>query len=99
MDPIIKHFCDFAKEGKRFDGDKVKINDLINKKIIIRDFKIESSKQNIDCNYLTLQIEMDGIIYICFTGSKILMEQMEAYKLEIPFITTILKIHRYYTFS
>lgn len=44
MDPIIKHFCDFAKEGKRFDGDKVKINDLINKKIIIRDFKIESSK-------------------------------------------------------
>lgn len=99
MSTITKRFSDFAIAVKRFEGNKIKINDLINKEIIINDFKIESSKQNLECDYLTLQIEMDGETYICFTGSKILMEQIEVYKSEIPFITTILKIHRYYTFS
>jgi hypothetical protein len=42
---------------------------------------------------------MDGNRYVLFTGSSVLIEQMEKYKDEVPFLTTIKKVDRYYTFS
>jgi hypothetical protein len=95
----VKHFSDFAKANKKFEGEKIRIDDLVNKEIKICDFKIEKSKVKKDTEYLTLNFELDGMPHICFTGSKVLREQIETYKSEIPFLTTILKIHRYYTFS
>lgn len=42
---------------------------------------------------------IDGKTTITFTGSNVLIEQIERYKAEIPFYTTIKKIDRYYTFT
>lgn len=96
---LLKKFSDFASITKRFDGEKIKLDSIINKEIIVRDFKIESSKLKKDSDYLTLQIESEGEIFIFFTGSVVLKDQIKLYQSEIPFITTIKKIHRYYTFT
>ena len=37
--------------------------------------------------------------YIAFTGSNVLIEQLNKYESNIPFYTTIKKINKYYTFS
>jgi len=48
---------------------------------------------------MTLQFKLDDKISVMFTGSNVLRDQIERYKTEIPFITTIKKIDRYYTFT
>ena len=52
----IKRYSDFAAIEKRFDGDKLKINDIINQEIIVHDFKIKKSIQDPEKDYLTLHI-------------------------------------------
>ena len=81
----IKRYSDFAAIEKRFDGDKLKINDIINQEIIVHDFKIKKSIQDPEKDYLTLHIEMGSERHICFTGSKVLIDQIKACESEMPF--------------
>lgn len=92
-------FGDFAEETKPFDGDKKKIEDILNQSILIIDFKIKSSKQKQGTRYATIQFKIDEINYIIFTGSGVLMDQLKKYKDKLPFHTKIKKIDKYYTFS
>jgi len=46
-----------------------------------------------------LQIKFEGVERILFTGSNILTEQAERYKDEMPFLTIIKKVDKFYTFS
>jgi len=92
-------FSDFAEESKSFDGDKKKIDDILNQEILIIDFKVKNSKKKKDSLYATIQFTIDTISYIIFTGSQVLIDQLEKYKENLPFYTTIKKIDRYYTFS
>lgn len=99
-----KRFADFAEESKPLEGEKIKIDTILNQEILITGFKIKNSKydKNNSGKYLTVQFERingEGIKNIFFTGSDVLIERMEKYGYEIPFITTIKKIDRYYTFS
>lgn len=93
-----KRFSDFAKEESFLDGDKIKIDKILNKEILITNYKIKDSKYN-DLKCLKLQFEMDDIKHIIFTGSNVIIDQIEKYKDEIPFLTTIKKINKYYTFT
>uniref|UniRef100_A0A6M3M1B5 Uncharacterized protein n=1 Tax=viral metagenome TaxID=1070528 RepID=A0A6M3M1B5_9ZZZZ len=92
-------FSDFAEESKSFDGDKKKIDDISNQEILIIDYKIKDSKQHKGSQYVTIQFKIDDVNYIVFTGSKVLSEQLEKYKDNIPFYTQIKKIDKYYTFT
>lgn len=92
-------FSDFAEESKVFDGDKKRIEDILNQEILILDFKVKVSKKKQDTLYVTIQFKVGEIYYIVFTGSGVLMNQLEKYKDSIPFYTTIKKIDRYYTFT
>jgi hypothetical protein len=97
----VKKFSDFAKEGGPLEGDKVKIEAILNQEIFVTGYKIKKSryaKNGVD-QCLTVQFETDGNKKIFFTGSNILIEQIEKYENEIPFMTIIKKIDRYYTFS
>lgn len=96
-----KRFSDFAEEASPMDGTKLKIEDVINKEILVINCKIRESKysKTNSPKCLMLQFEMNGNRYVLFTGSSVLIEQMEKYKEEIPFLTTIKKVDRYYTFS
>lgn len=92
-------FSDFAEESKVFDGDKKKIDSILNQEILVIDFKIKDSKKQQNSLYVTIQFKIDDINYIVFTGSNVLIDQLEKYKHNLPFYTTIKKIDRYYTFT
>jgi len=92
-------FSDFAEESKSFDGDKKKIDEILNQEILVIDFKIKDSKHHRDSQYVTIQFKINNDTFIMFNGSKVLAEQLEKYKDNIPFYTMIKKIDKYYTFS
>lgn len=92
-------FADFAEESKSFDGDKKKLSEILDRHILIVDFKVKPSKQNKGTFYTTIQFKIDGVNYIIFTGSNVLTEQLEKYKSNLPFYATIKKIDKYYTFT
>ncbi len=93
----MNKFSDFS-DDKIFDGDKIKIDDIINNKIIIIDYKIKNSKYK-DNDYLTCNVKYDNKNFIIFTGSNVLIDQIKKYEKYIPFIATIRKINKYYSFT
>lgn len=96
-----KRFSDFAEEPELLNGSKLKIEEILNKEILIMGFKISDSKfsksNNPKC--LTLQFELDDKKHVIFTGSSVLVNQIEKYKDEIPFLTIIEKVDKYYSFT
>lgn len=92
-------FSDFAEESKSFEGDKKKIEDILNKEILIIDFKIKDSKQRQNSLYATIQFRIDDNTFIVFSGSTVLINQLKKYKENLPFFTIIKRIDKYYTLS
>jgi len=82
-------------------GDKIKIDEILDKEIEIIGYKVSDSKfQKLNNDkVLTLQFKLDGVDRILFTGSRVLLEQVEKYKDEIPFTAKIEKVNKFYTFS
>ena len=84
------------------DGDKIQIDRILNKEIEVIGYKIRPSKfsKNKSGQCLTLQINsLDGDKRILFTGSDVLIKQIEQYGDQIPFFATIKKVDKYYTLS
>lgn len=97
----MKKFSDFAKDENIIEGEKLKIANILNKEIMVIGYKIRNSryaKSNSE-RCLSLQFELNDTKYVAFTGSNVLIDQIEKYKDEIPFATTIIKIDKYFTFS
>ncbi len=97
----MKKFADFSKEDRPLEGEKVKIDTILDQIITVIGYRIKNSRfsRNKSGDYLTLQFELNGEKRICFTGSDILIDQTKKYAQEIPFETIIKKINRYYTFT
>jgi len=93
------NFSDFADESKAFEGEKKKLDNILNQEILILDFKIKDSKQRIGSKYVTIQFKIDNQSFIVFSGSMVLMNQLEKYKDNLPFHSEIKKIDKYYTFT
>lgn len=94
----MKRFSDFATEDMAITGDKIKLDSILGKEIVVKGYKISDSKYN-KGNLLTLQFELEKKEYIVFTGSSVLIEQIEKYKDEIPSIAKIEKINKFYSFT
>lgn len=97
----MKRFGDFAQENV-MDGDKKRLDDLLNQEVKLLQVQFKGSKferKNSGNECMTMQIEMDSRRYIVFTGSSVLIDQARKYQSELPFMVTIKKIDRYYTFS
>ena len=99
--PKPKRFNEFARENMPLEGNKVKLDDIVNREITVLDYRVKDSHyKKANCELcMTLQFRLDDKISVMFTGSNVLRDQIEKYKTEIPFITTIKKIDRYYTFT
>lgn len=99
----MKKFSDFAKEQIMLEGSKVRIDEVVNREIYVTGCLIKSSryKKNESGKYLTLQFNYTGDeeLHVLFTGSDVIINQLERYADEIPFVATIKKINRYYTLS
>ena len=93
----INKFSDFAKEDAKIEGEKIKIEEVLGKKIIVFKYKIRESK--FDGNYASIQIKYQEKKRAIFTGSKILIEQLTKYQDYLPFEAIIKKVGRYYTFT
>lgn len=97
----MKKFADFNTDQAPLDGDKIKLEDVLNLEVVVIGFNLRQSKygKNASGKCLALQIEMNGVRRVLFTGSDVLIGQMERYGSHIPFAAVIRKIDRYYTLS
>ena len=89
----------------KFVGDKIKIKKIINKEIIVHDFKLSDSKiyKNSDDNYkecLCLQLEFGDEKYILFSSASTLIEAIKLVnKNDFPFKTIITEANERYMFT
>jgi len=97
----VIRFSDFAESAKILDGPKIKLDDVVNIEVTVLGFRVSQSKyaKNKSGKCLTIQIEVNGEHRVVFTGSDVLLDQMEQYGNRVPFVATIRKIDRYYTLS
>jgi len=96
----IAKFSSFAKDALPMPGKKKHIDDVLGKEIKIMDYRITRSnkRENTDC--LRLQfVDEFGEVCILFTGSSVLLDQIQQYKDKLPFNAIIIKIDKYYSFS
>jgi hypothetical protein len=99
MTETIHSFSDFADNRPALPGIKKRMEEVLNRPIIIRGHKIIASKRNAGEKCLHLQFDMDNEKCILFTGSAVLIDQCEKYSAQIPFGATIIRIDKYFTFS
>lgn len=100
----VRRFSDFATNDKPLEGEKKRIDDVVNLEITVTGAKVRESKYKEETGrkrYMTLQFEMEGSENknVLFTGSEVLIGQIEKYREYLPFATKIQKIDRYYTFT
>lgn len=86
--PVVNHFT----------GDKVKLSKILNKEIIVTDFNVKPSQ--FKGSVLQLQIEIDSKKHVVFTGSTVLIDQIDKVpKASFPFKTTIVEENEHYEFT
>ena len=98
----MKKFKEFGIKptATSFVGDKVNIEWVLNKPIIIHDFKIEPSKYGADKKRVCLQVSIDNKKHIIFSGSGSLMDMIQQVpKNEFPFESTITKEDKRFQFT
>ncbi len=96
----MKRLNEFADDDIALEGEKVKIDEILGKEIIILKFRVGRSKFEREGSgeYLTMQFafEESESPKILFTGSDVIIRQIKKYADQIPFMATIVKINRYY---
>ena len=92
-------FVDFASSKMPMPGTKKRIEQILNRDIVIVDFRVTESKHRQNSKCLQLQFLMDGEVYVLFTGSVVLLDQIQYSKDKMPFATKIIKNDNYYSLS
>lgn len=94
---------DIKYEDKCFVGDKVKMNKILGKEIIVHDFKIGDSivfKERGTGKCLCIQITFNAEKHIVFTGSCGLIEMIQMVPKDgFPFTTTIIEENERFMFT
>jgi formylmethanofuran:tetrahydromethanopterin formyltransferase len=89
--------------SKGFEGDKIKISKILNKEIVVHDYKIEDSKIFKDRGTgkcLHLQISINDEKHIVFTSSGGLIEAIQQVSGNLfPFTTTIIEENDRFIFT
>ena len=102
----MNKFSEFADTtiSPVMDGKKMTLDEVLNKEIHVLRYKVKKTKfaeaKNPDC--LTVQFsfpEDENTRFVFFSGSSVLMQQLEKYEDKLPFTATIKKIGKYFTFS
>ena len=89
-------------ENKSFEGEKIKVERILNKKVIVLDFKIEESKfkEKGSGKCLYIQIEVDGSKRVLFSGSSYLLDMIQKVPKEsFPFTSIIVKENEHLEFT
>ena len=88
----MERYSDFAPTlNGRFVGERIRVEEVLNKDLILLDFEIRPSKieenKGRDCLYM--QIEFEKRKRVLITGSAVLIDQCTKAKDHIPFLTKI----------
>lgn len=92
-------FSVFAKDKLPLPGVKKRLDEILNKEILVVDFRITKSKKREGSECLQIQFLCDDMVCVAFTGSSVLASQIQAVGDNIPFRTCVTKIDKYYSFS
>ena len=92
-------FSVFARGKLPLPGMKLRLDQILNREILVTDFRIMKSKHHPGQECLQFQYLLDNQVCVSFTGSGVLMDQISSVGDNIPFNATIVKIDRYYSFS
>ena len=99
----IRSFSELnIKVDRPFVGKSIEIDNIIDKEIIVHDYKIGPSKYKERGNgrCLTLQIEFEGAKRVVFSGSGYMMDQIqEVSKENLPIVTTIIREFKSHKFT
>ena len=99
----MKRFSDLniITHADSFVGEKIKISKILNRDIVIIGFRIEESKypKNKTGKCLHLQIELDGVKKIIFTGSDVLINTiLQVKKEDMPIACQIIQEGEHFEF-
>ncbi len=92
-------FANFAKDKLPMPGKKKRLDEILNREIIVTDFRITKSKRKEGTDCLQIQFMMDDDVFVAFTGSSVLSDQIQSARDNIPFRGTVVKVDKYYSFS
>jgi hypothetical protein len=98
----MKQFSEISHEEARLEGEKVRLDEILDQDIIILGFTTAQSKfsKNKSGLYATVQFSItEDEKRVFFTGSDVIIDQLQRYRNEMPFSTKIKKVNKYYTFS
>ena len=88
---------------KGFEGEKIKISKIINREIVVHDFKIEDSKvfkERGSRKCLHLQISFKEEMHVVFTSSSCLIDAIsQVPESGFPFKTTIIQENERFIFT
>jgi hypothetical protein len=102
----MNKFSEFADTSISpiMDGKKISLDEILDKEILVLRYRVKKTKfseaKNPDC--LTVQFsypDNENTHYVFFSGSSVLMQQLEKYQDKLPFSATIKKVGKYFTFS
>ena len=103
----VPEFADVVPDTGNLEGDKMPIDDILNLPLIFTGWEVKQSKfkeggETGRC--LTLQFILNDVPRIAFTGSNVLIEQLETFEARLKpgqprrFKAMIRKINRFYKF-
>ncbi len=98
QDNAYPSYGDFCDGDGPLSGEKRKLDDILNQRILILGYRIGKSKFKAG-DYMTIQFANGGKEYVMFTGSNVLISQLEKYQAKLPFYTNIEKRGKYYTLT
>jgi hypothetical protein len=88
-----KEITDLTEEDlptMAFEGDKITLDELVNKNFVIRDMLTRASAYS-DGEYAILPIELDGKPYFTTTSSSVVMRQIGELRDRLPFRCSVAK--------
>ena len=100
----MNSFKDFGikPQQKGFEGEKIRIDKVLNKQIVVEDYKVDESKfkERGTGKLLTLQVIVDNSKGVLFTGSASLIDMIKQVpKEKFPFTTVIVKENERFEFT
>lgn len=95
----LQTFAILAHDKLPMPGNKKRLEEILNKPIVILDFRLSKSNKCENSECLQIQFLCDGDVFVLFTGSVVLIDQIKSVKDKLPLKTTVIKVDKYYSFS
>lgn len=94
----LPKFSVFAHDKLPLVGEKVRLGEVLDQEIVVTDFRIIKSKHREGGECLQLQIRWGERVCVLFSGSVVLIHQVQFAADKMPFSATITKVDKYFSF-